>query len=311
MKLSRLIVSVLAVAAVCLGADFLVGKLFDRLVSTARGGDTAKHHYINCITTDSVLIFGSSRAAHHYDAPLLADSLATTVYNCGIDGQGAILNYMMLNNIIRRGHHPALIIYEITPDFDYLTKRRGADNPDFLAHMRPFYALPGIKEVFADVAPSERLKMMLNTYRYNHRFVQIASDNVRPKQSHQLGYAPLSGQITTEFKNDTLHRDIDTVKIKYLTAFIDLCAEARVPLVLVLSPFYHPVDSRAMLAPVSDMIAAKGVTLLDFYSHPDFLQRDSLFTDPSHLNSTGATHFTRLLIPSIKNYMVKGRVEMQ
>lgn len=306
MKLKNLIIGACAVAAVAVVADMAVGKVFDRLTSTAKGGETGKHNYINRVSTDSVMVFGSSRAAHHYNTPLMADSLGTTAYNCGIDGNGIVLAYMMLNNIIQRGHRPALVVYDLYWEFDYTSNTKGADNLSYLAHMRPFYALPGIKDVFAEVAPSETLKMRSNAYRYNYRFIQIVSDNLAPKRGNVMGYVPLSGEIKTEFVNNKTMGAVDSLKLKYLHKFVDLCRSNRVPLMLVMSPYYHRADTTKIIEPVRDLTHTPGVVFINQYNVPEYQGVDSLFDDPNHLNDRGATKFTRSLLPVMQATMRRG-----
>ena len=55
--------------------DAALGAGFRYLVPHAKGGDTGRIEYICHRTSEDLLIFGSSRAVHHYDPFLLEDSL--------------------------------------------------------------------------------------------------------------------------------------------------------------------------------------------------------------------------------------------
>ena len=68
--------------------DVVVGVLSDYLVTNAKSGATQKSEYICEKTKEDILIFGSSRAVHHYNPLIIQDSLNMTCYNCGYDACG-------------------------------------------------------------------------------------------------------------------------------------------------------------------------------------------------------------------------------
>ena len=84
----------------------------------------------------NILIFGSSRAAHHYVPSILSDSLDMSCYNCGLDGNGIIYGYGKLKTITAR-YYPKIVILDIQPTFDLFTN----DNCKYLA---PFAAVLSI-----------------------------------------------------------------------------------------------------------------------------------------------------------------------
>ena len=59
---------------------------------------------------------------------MISDSLGVSCYNAGESGCGIILAYGRLLMILER-YTPKAIIYEVTPDFDYLD---GKDNHKYL-----------------------------------------------------------------------------------------------------------------------------------------------------------------------------------
>lgn len=67
--------------------DFGLGKIFGYLTVHATGGYTKRDNLISDEVDANILIFGSSRAAHHYVPSILSDSLDMSCYNCGLDGQ--------------------------------------------------------------------------------------------------------------------------------------------------------------------------------------------------------------------------------
>ena len=153
--------------------DFGLGKIFGYLTVHATGGYTKQDNFISDEVDANILIFGSSRAAHHYVPSILSDSLDMSCYNCGLDGNGIIYGYGKLKTITAR-YYPKIVILDIQPTFDLFTN----DNCKYLAPLRPYYQYPGVDSLFWDINPSERWKMMSNSYRFNSKFLSILMDNL-------------------------------------------------------------------------------------------------------------------------------------
>lgn len=98
--------------ALCSLLDFGLGKIFGYLTVHATGGYTKRDNFISDEVDANILIFGSSRAAHHYVPSILSDSLGMSCYNCGLDGNGIIYGYNDYGPILpqnRHTGHPAYI----------------------------------------------------------------------------------------------------------------------------------------------------------------------------------------------------------
>ncbi len=295
------ILSIAGILVCVLLLDFIFGQGMDYLSSKAKGGDTFNNYYINQCLNDSIVIFGSSRANHHYDTGILEKELKTTAYNAGIDGNGIILAYCFLNNILHHGEKPQVVIYDFFLDFDL---HDNDDRQAALKRIRPFYKIPGIKEIINDIDKNEYYKLHSASYRYNSIFLQIASDAISPKQNVINGYKPLNGSITNRFANneDSGPGPVDSIKVKYLNKFIDICDRENISLIFVTSPSYHKIkDAQLYHRMLKEYTGNRDLIYLDFRNNPTYTGNDSLFVDPAHMNHIGAERFTLSLIDSLKS----------
>lgn len=286
----------------CLVAiDMLVGGVFPILVDAAKGGDNWRNNYICNETSEDILIFGSSRAIHHYNPAIISDSTGLSCYNCGQDGNGIILNYGRLQMIEQR-YAPKCIIYDITAVFDLLA---GDDDHKYLKWLKAYYDRPGIPEIFESVDKTEKYKMMSNMYRYNSSFVQIVSDCIYPRQSSELkGYRPLEGEMDMmKVREDDsvepkqVSYQYDSLKLYYWDKLIQLSSKSK--LILVISPSWYGTEP-GQYAPLLERCAENGLTLINFANDPKYLRNPEYFKDGMHLNSKGADEFTRDLMRVLK-----------
>lgn len=125
------------------GLDLLSGFIFREMTNKAKGGDTARNEYIAHKVDAPILIFGSSRAIHHYVPKIFRDSLGIDCYNCGQDGMGIILFYGRYKMITQR-YIPKVIVYDVLSGFDL----EQGDNYSYIGWLKPYYDIPGIDSIF-------------------------------------------------------------------------------------------------------------------------------------------------------------------
>ena len=91
--MKRFVIRLIAFLFVMLTIDRGFGMVMNYLQENAKGGYIGHHNYILQRANEDILIFGSSRALHHYNPQIVIDSLGMNCYNCGQDGNGIILFY--------------------------------------------------------------------------------------------------------------------------------------------------------------------------------------------------------------------------
>lgn len=299
MTARRFFITLISILLLAAGIDLFIGIAGDRLVSSAKGGDTARHRYINREMTDSLLVFGSSRAIHHYDPRILADTLGVGAYNCGADGSGIILAYMQLTNVLAR-YTPSIVIYDLYGQYDFMKE---PDNSKYLLWERYFYGNgnEALDSVFHTIDRNEKWKMRSAAYRYNSRFLQLISDNYKPRQNDIKGYRP-QGDMPVDFvkPNPWPTAEIDDVKLEYIRRFAEKCQARGVKLIVAISPYYFPTADEQLPSAVREIFDVYDVSVLDHSEDRDFVGKRCYFSDTNHLNASGAEAYTRKIASEVK-----------
>lgn len=278
--------------------DALVGVGARYLVAHARGGDTGLNNYICHRMKEECIIFGSSRGMHHYDPYIIADSLGMSCWNCSLDGNGIILMYGRYKMLSAR-YTPKMLIYDVQTSFDLLE----GDDHTYLGSLRYYYDDPGVDSIFGSVDKTERIKMLSNCYRYNSQWLQLLSDNIHPLRSDDKGYRPMDKRMAYRPKVATPKHDeqyqYDPLKLYYLERLVKACKANGTRLVFAISPLYDTHDD-AVYQPLKSLCRRYGVPLLNHFCDKQFVDNPDYFYDSVHMNRTGATKYTKMLVGELE-----------
>lgn len=291
-------------AIIVLAIDFLVGKTCSALMTRVVGGDTKRMNTIVDELTDDIVIFGSSRAIHHYNPLIMQDSLGMSCYNAGRNGNGIIFCYGQYRLLTSR-YHPKVIIYDIEINFD-LTED---DKTKYLDWLKRYYDRSGIDSIFWSVDKTMRFKMLSQMYRYNGSFISIASDCVNPLQNDIKGYRPLNGIMEYEpvaKGKDEKEKELvyDSLKLEYFQRLITDCKKSGTTLIFALSPLYKakPQDAE-IFQPLIDMADRNGVPFINHYADTTYCTKRKNFEDSYHMNKQGANAYTKAVIKEIREIL--------
>lgn len=283
---------------ICIDKTF--GICLDYITRSLTKGEFGKENLIKNQITHDILIFGSSRAVHHYNPLLMQDSLGLSCYNCGLDGNGIILNFGRLLMCLER-KHPKLIVYDITPEYDYFVN----DNLKYLGRLKDSYDKDYIKDLFYDIDKREKVKMASQLYKHNSVFLKkifmYLSSYVGTNDTFYNGFVPLHGVISdtslNSFGREQEVHVIDSLKVKYLKKFVDYSSNSK--LLFVYSPRFGGEDKNVLL-PIMKICKDRGIAFYDFSHNFKFINKSIYFKDSSHLNTIGADLFTKDIIEIIK-----------
>jgi hypothetical protein len=292
------VVITLAVLFIC---DRAIGYLMNYLYFNQQSGDGYLVTYAMDRTDADILILGSSRAKHSYDALIFEDSTKFSCFNAGRDGTEHLLfNYGQFKAATSR-YNPEIVILDIRPeDLAY-----SATEYDMLSPLLPYYKTHDeIKELLLERGPFEKLKHISALYPFNSLVFQVVMGNLeinKRRKVHYNGYVPfrdakVTGQIDTLPVHDTT---LDEYKIELLEDMIRICSEKDIRLIFVYSPTWHIVTNNPYNSVLTELCNENQIDYLNLSNHPDFLANPGYFYDRTHLNDKGAKIFTSMLIRKI------------
>ena len=299
--MKRFVIRLLVFLAIMFVLDRGFGLAMKYFQEHAKGGYVGHHNYILHQANEDILIFGSSRAIHHYNPQIIEDSLGMSCYNCGQDGNGIVLFYGWWQ-MIKERYKPKMIIYDISPGFDLLI---GEDNSKYLGWLRSEYDHEGIQKVFEDIDPTEKYKMMSMMYRYNSKFLQIITDYIHPLFNiSPNGYLPLEGEMDKmKIKEESEEKEpsyaFDSQKLTYIETFVKETKDRDIKLIFFVSPIWYGMNE-TVFDPLKEMCKRHGCAFFDFSNEKDFVHNKKMFKDGSHLNTKGADYFTNDICPRLK-----------
>lgn len=299
-------IKILFIGLILVGViDFLAGKYLSKLYSKQQCGVLYNTNYAFDSTLADVLVFGSSRANHHYNCQIIEDSTGLSAYNTGRDGNFIFYQTALFKSIVNR-YSPKLVILDFYGDF----KNNQADY-DAISSLLPYYrAHPEIKDIVLKKSPFERIKLSSGIYPYNSLITTMINgrmcfDSYGHNDIKQNGFVPLYGSLETpiDSMNTSQYYDIDSVKLEVFTQFFELAKQHEIPVIVAYSPVYYLYDNDFTLDIVKEVCNKYNVSFVDFSRDDTFLKRGNLFKDKVHLNEEGAVIYTNLILEQSSNVL--------
>lgn len=312
---SRFIVSALIMVVALVLVDVLVGfvgnKSLDYLpdFNGKVSGQTVKNNYRIMKMEDDIVIVGSSRVSHHYNATMLADSICNytgmrfRVYNAGIDGQFINSSCMVVESMLSR-YIPKMLVLEA--EDSGLKYEKGKEmKSSYLYFNAPYYDKTHVaKRYFDEMGWKERIMVKSKMFRYNDKVLRIGESFLKKGTVPNDGFEPLFGTSidTTLKKNDEPNKEMvtDEYSERNLRRVLQLCKDKGVNLVLVSSPRFRSKNDNTLIRSLSQEYDVPYIEIYNtklFNSHPEF------FKDASHLNNEGATIYTQMFFEELKPYL--------
>jgi len=286
---------------IIVSADRLVGHVLQSLYFKTKYNKSYYTNYAVNQVNDDVLIFGASRASHHYIPSILSDSLQMSVFNCGSDGQSIFYHYGLLMKIKER-YLPKLIILDLSPTDFY----KNIYSIEGVKDLTPYYGSnKDLDSLINQISPFEKFKMVSMCYRYNSKIVEIFRDNFRQIEQNENGYEPLFEQMKPIPSKISLQEEkiIDPEKIYYLEKFIAFCKQNNIKIVLSISPIYYIWENNNDFTLVENIAKKYNVPLYNHWCDSGFTGKNVLFKDGIHLDNDGAIKYSSIIAKEIQLYL--------
>jgi hypothetical protein len=284
---------------ICL--DLTIGRVLKKFYFSESSKENDPFIYSITKSTDDIIVFGSSRAKHHYNAKMMEDSLLLKAYNFGYGGQNNYFHEILLRNILLR-HKPKIILLDLMYiDFEVTESSWDKDKLDVLI---PFCQFPLIGDEISTLDAYHKLKSLSCIYPFNSQIYTIVKNNYFPYSNHFNGFIPLndkkwSKELTIESTSIQGFK-YDHQKIEIIEGFIKLCKENNIKLLLFISPLYKKYENGLPFKDLLMYLQEKHkINVFDFRNNSEFLN-SNYFSDPMHLNSDGAEIYTKNVINILK-----------
>lgn len=286
---------------ICL--DFIIGKTFQYFYFTQDSGIDYLTTYALDKTEADILVFGSSRANHHYNPKIIEDSLHFSAYNTGRDGEFIFYQTAVLRAVLKR-YKPRVMILDFMGTFHY-----EQEDYDRLSVLLPYYNThPELRDIILLKSPFEKFKLMSQIYPYNSRLTTTSAGNFefnkrRISNMDYHGYVPIHN--ITQKRLDSLrtptYYEIDDNKIRAFKEFLSLAKENEIPMIVVISPVYYLYKRDYSIDLCRNLCITYDIPFVDFSKDNEFLHHGEYFEDQTHLNTVGADIFTRKVLKLIMN----------
>jgi len=305
MVIKKIVLNIIIVVAVVFILDFAIGRILRHFYFTESSGLHFRTTYAIDKAETDILIFGSSRANHHYVPEVFEDSLKMTFYNTGRDGNGIFFQTAVLRTVLKR-YTPKVII------FDYLGSfARIQEDYDRMSSLLPYYKThQEIRKIVELRSPYERMKLVSEIYPFNSMILTIAMGNLqmnRQRKPDNKGYVAAYGEWRQEIFTPAPRPVyvVDSNKVIAFREFISRAKESGVKVFVVYSPLFLKFKRSQEIEICREICTTEQVPFWNFSQDTSFLNHNTLFHDISHLNHKGATIFSSIIASKIKDILYR------
>lgn len=283
--------------------DWFVGKVLEAGFFSKQSIENDRVVHAFSGTEADLLVFGSSRALHHYNTELIQDSLNITAFNVAEGGQNIYYHNLLLKTVLNR-YKPKKIILELF----YIDFEETSSNWDKekLAVLLPFSKKhETVQNAFMNIDPNHRFKIFSRIYPFNSEVYRIFRNNFAPYHNSYHGFMPIAEQNGLDLNEQPLEIKssaiLDANKVAEVELFITSCLNSDIDLKVVVSPSYCLYEKGNSYEEFIAYLQRKfPIDVCSFQNDAFFSGHPELFKDVNHLNTKGANEFTKRIFSIIK-----------
>lgn len=289
--------------AILFVVDRALGKVLSHYFLKVNSSEAARINYAVNEADEDIVIFGSSRANHHYVPSVFENCTHLSCYNAGIDGECILYHDCVLKCMLKRDA-PKIVVLDINTD-EFSTWRNEEVYSKLSALLPYYYSHKEIQPIVDLKSQYEKYKVFSDAYRYNSMAFTIAVNNVLNKKDTSIhGYCPLYRKLSgPPDQFDMSHgQSLDSVKVEIFKTFIRETQAAGCKLLVCISPSYQKRNGVTKTISMAQKLCnERHVPFYDFSQDPFFQVHPEYFFDASHLNDDGAKLYSKLVCDKIKN----------
>ncbi len=297
--IKKLVLNTGLVVLVVFILDFAIGRTLRHFYYKETSGFHFRTTYSMEKTDAEILIFGSSRANHHYVPEIFEDSLGMTFYNTGRDGNGIFYQQALLKSVLKR-HKPKIIILDYRGEFNKLRTEY-----DQMSSILPYYRTHNeIRKTIELRGEFEKIKLLSEIYPFNSQILTIAMGNMEANKNRNpdnKGYVALETAWPPKLETYTSTKEymVDSNKVNAFRDFVSAARISGASVYVVYSPLYQKIARNQEAEVCKQICTEERIQFWDFSRDSYFLSRQNLFYDVNHLNHTGAKIFSSIIADKI------------
>lgn len=284
-------------------ADRLLGKIIEHYFFTEQQGDSAVTTHGVLHANEDILIFGSSRASHHYIPELISQKTGLSCYNLGRDGM-KLKYYEALLKAVLSYHIPKIVILDLDlTDFEIGNDEEQRLTTVFMPYINRSKKVHDL--IYTESKKEFSLANISSLYRVNSLPISILQHHLEIGQKQFNGYEPLIGSMpkierVRYIENKTYKESAD--KLAAFENFVKETQAKKIKLYVLISPGMKILKYNGIKT--ADSILSKYD--LRTYNYSELFEPDAydIFYDGTHLNENGAKAFTSTVIAAHFNNSV-------
>ncbi len=312
----RALLAVLLVVIIDQGLGLVLGTLYDR----TREGDFGGCINLTLEQRNEVVVFGSSRAKHHYIPDVLEKSTGRSFFNAGIDAQNLLCHYGIAQLVLGE-YTPKAFILDLNPED--LRDTGGTTSLDKLSVLLPYYKRgnSALNTLLLERSKFERLRLLSAAYPYNSMAMPLLKYTLKPDSAGTIksrGFLPYYGSDVLEIvrieemnapPEATSVPAIDPFQVSTLRNFVASARAKDVTLIVCLGPLWEKkgqdlADHTALLEAYLALLEELEVPVVRVDSSTnDIFLNPELYKDRIHVNKEGATAFSEVLGEQLRPYL--------
>jgi len=295
------ILKLLLLAAIIVAADrgLFAGfsRLFDKLETVGLS------EMVN--SQAEIVVFGSSRACHHYESEVIENITGKSTYNIGRDGLGVPYTRGACD-VLLKSYCPKTIVIEVGPK-SIMTRSCG-NQLKRVSRLAPYIDQSDVvKEMILSQGPQHKYRYMSKAFRFNglpmYVFYDITKRDkfVKGYEALDKVYDPTYFRLPVNAGKGFVQSDLNEDCVRLLIDTIRSAKENGAEVILVTSPRWggfagYESDERECFAFIEQLAKEHGASYIAVMQedYPHFADA-SLFADVDHLNRQGARVFSEII----------------